>query len=102
MIKKRSLKIFLDLLQIFWILNFILFLFWDYRFHGGALSGSLNGGHYFLDSRGTLTEVSPGVWLFSLYQGISNFFTFGAGILAAVFKHEIFDKKNKFFNRFLK
>lgn len=47
------------------ILNFVVFVAIAMYLGGDALNGRIEGGHYFLGSHGTYTEVSYGVFLYS-------------------------------------
>ena len=72
---------------LFWIrlvavVNFALLGFGAILLGGDAFSGYAEGGHYFLGSGGKFVEVSRNVWMYSYVHVITNFVTFGLGVIA--------------------
>ncbi len=61
--------------------NMAVFFVFALTMGGDALSGHQAGGRYFLGSKRQLTEVSRGVYLFSLWQVGSVFVTTALGLL---------------------
>ena len=61
--------------------NFLAFWFVSVSIGGDALSGKVEGGRYYVSSRGKFTEVSRGVWTYSRVHTISVLITHPLGIL---------------------
>lgn len=53
--------------------NFIVFVVAIYALGGDALNGFTRDGRYYLSLKGTSTEVSRGVYLYSMAHGIGMF-----------------------------
>jgi hypothetical protein len=64
------------------LINFAVFWCATVSLGGDAVSGTEEGGRYFLSSHGHLTEVSHGVFTYSLVHTYSIFFTHPLAILA--------------------
>jgi hypothetical protein len=65
------------------VANFLVFWIVAVFIGGDALSGQSKNGHYFLSSHGHLTEVSHGVYLYSLCHILSVFVTHPVGFVCA-------------------
>jgi hypothetical protein len=66
------------------VANFLVFWVAAVLLGGDALNGSAAGGHYYLWSRGHLTEVSRGVWIYSWAHAFFTFTTFPILFILAV------------------
>jgi hypothetical protein len=57
------------------IINFVAFFVIALSIGGDAMNGKIANGHFFLASHGKLTEVSEGVYMYSLWHARSVFIT---------------------------
>lgn len=76
-------------------LNFLFFWIAAVTLGGDAVNGKVEGGHYYLDSHGHLTEVSRGVFMYSRIHTYSIFITHPLAILAAVVGYQIKESNEK-------
>jgi hypothetical protein len=58
-----------------WQVNFVAFWVIGLLLGGDALNGMVDGSHYFLADRATLTEVSPMVWYYSFTHAVLTIVT---------------------------
>jgi hypothetical protein len=63
------------------IVNFTVFWVVGVWVGGDAISGKVQGGHYYVSSHGRLTEVSPRIWQYSRIHAMSVWITHPLGIL---------------------
>jgi|GEM_PF-2600343 hypothetical protein len=63
------------------IANFTVFWVVGASIGGDAISGKVQGGHYYVSSHGRLTEVSPRIWHYSRIHAVSVWITHPLGIL---------------------
>ena len=76
------------------VLNFLAFVVVSAVIGGGALFGKVVGNHYFVNSHGRFTAVSPWVWYCSLVQAVSQLITFPLIVMGwFVSREEIEDAK---------
>jgi hypothetical protein len=66
------------------VVNFTVFFFSCLFLGGEALTGHEAAGHYYLASKGQLTEVSRTVFQYSLWQTRSVFVTHGLAVLVGL------------------
>lgn len=66
-----SLPLWLRILIVVAAVNFLSFLMIAMYLHGDALNGYASNGHYFLSAKGSDTEVSRGIFLYSKIHGLS-------------------------------
>jgi len=57
-------------------LNFLIFIVGTFIFDGDAINGMEQGGKYYLNMKGNLTEVSELVFLYSKYHSLSVLWSF--------------------------
>jgi hypothetical protein len=79
---KRLYLVLLALAPAVTIINFMVFIAVASRIGGDAVNGKEENGHYFLANHGHLTEVTAGVFTYSLWHVRSLFLTFPLGMLA--------------------
>jgi hypothetical protein len=70
-------------------LNFMVFGIAAVSLGGDAMSGKVEGGHYYLSNHGHLTEVSSGVFTYSRIHTYSIFITQPLALLAGFIGHRI-------------
>ena len=70
-------------------LNFMVFWFAGVALGGDALSGKVQGSHYFLSSHGRLTEVSQSIFTYSRIHTYSIFITHPIAMLAGFIGYKI-------------
>ncbi len=66
------------------VANFLVFWIVAVFIGGDALSGGVRNGRYFLSSHGHLTEVSHGVFVYSLCHILSVFITHPLGFICGL------------------
>jgi hypothetical protein len=66
------------------IVNFVTFMAVAMSLGGDACNGTVEDGRYFLSSHGRRTEVSAGVYAYSLCHTTSVFITHIAALIAAI------------------
>jgi hypothetical protein len=64
---------FIKWASVVWIINFAVFVIVSLFIVGDAISGHSAGGHYFLNEKGHLTEVSRAVFIYSEWHALSVF-----------------------------
>jgi hypothetical protein len=74
------------------LLNFVVFAGICYYLGGSALNGKIVSEHYYVGEHGHYTEVSHGVFIFSILDGCFTFSTFVL-VLGLAFLLEIKGKK---------
>ena len=65
------------------VANFVIFLALAQHFGGDAMNGQVVDGHYFLGQHGKLTEVSEGIYTYSLWHVRSLFVSHPLGMFCA-------------------
>ncbi len=67
----------------FWLvgINFVAFVVGTFALGGDALNGFTRDGHYYLSIKGTPTEVSKGVFVYSMTHALSLCVTIPLGIM---------------------
>lgn len=74
------------LLIVLCVVNLVIGAVTWIAFEGSALNGKVERGRYYVGSRGAMTEVSEGAYLFSYWQGVSEMITLPLGLVGVLLR----------------